>query len=410
MSRISNMHTKRKYKVYTGFSLEDLIDDLDFVDIVKDGDAEAWKGFLDLNQDNRDTILAARKIITPFIADDKLSETEKSKIWTNIQEVMNKKRRIIHVYHISAVAACLAVIIATAVILMNNNAVVDGSNIEYAFMVENIDMSTNNLTLNLANGEVVEVEEDRADIKVETNEVRVNEKFVRVDSSLTSVKQDKTSMNEVIVPYGKRVTMQLSDGTKVWLNAGTKFAFPNEFTTKQRLVFLDGEGYFEVAKSESKPFIVSSQQMNIEVLGTKFNVSTYNSDGFAEAVLIEGSVDVWRNGGEGDVHKMRMSPFERASIAEQAEEIKLVSEQDAMVYVAWIDGWYGFSNESVEVVLRKLKRFYNVDFEYEPSVVEKALPISGKLDLGESISDVMYALSQVSEIDYDIENKVIRIN
>lgn len=409
MSRIKNMHTKRKYKIYTDYSLEDLIDDLDFIEVVKDEDVEAWKEFLELNHENRASILEARKIIMPFIADDKLSEAEKSKIWANIQEVLNRKRRIVLAYRISAVAACLAVIMATALIWMNNNTAIDGGNIEYAFSVENVDMSTNNLTLNLANGEVVEVEEDMADIKVETNAVRVNEEFVKVDSIPTSGKQDKASMNEVLVPYGKRVTMQLSDGTKVWLNAGTKFAFPNEFTTKQRLVFLDGEGYFEVAKNESKPFIVSSQQMNIEVLGTKFNVSTYNSDDFAEAVLIEGSVDVWRNGEEGDVDKMRMKPFERASIDREDEDIELIAEQNAMVYVSWIDGWYEFSNENVEVVLRKLKRFYNVDFEYEQSVLDKALPISGKLDLGESISDVMYALSQASEIDYDIENNVVQI-
>lgn len=404
------MQTKRKYKIYTDFSLEDLVDEQGFIDFVKDKDAEAWKEFLEINQENRVAILEARKIIMPFIVDDKIPEEDKSRIWATIQEVMNKKRRIALTYRIATIAACLAIILATVGIIRNEKATVGSSNIEYTFTARDIDMSTNNLILNLANGEMVEVEEDMVDIKVEDDEIIVNEELLTVNSTPTSTNHDKSSMNEVVIPYGKRAMMQLSDGTKVWLNAGTKFAFPNEFTAKQRMVFLDGEAYFEVAKNESKPFVVSSQQMNIEVLGTKFNVSTYNADDFAETVLIQGSVDVWRNGAEVDVDKMRMSPFERASITKQIDGIKLISEQDAMIYVAWIDGWYKFSNESLEVVLRKLKRFYNVDFEYEPSVLKKALPISGKLDLRESISDVMYALSQVSEIDYDIENNIIHIN
>src|SRR5690606_14480825 len=95
-------------------------------------------------------------------------------------------------------------------------------------------------------------------------------------------------MNEVIIPYGKKSELLLADGTKVWLNAGSRLAFPSRFTRNTREVFLEGEACFQVAKNEEQLFIVKAGNLDVKVLGTHFNVSAYPADATIETVLLEG--------------------------------------------------------------------------------------------------------------------------
>ena len=217
-------------------------------------------------------------------------------------------------------------------------------------------------------------------------------------------------MNEVIVPYGKRPQLVLEDGTKVWLNAGSRLAFPQKFDGKKRTVFLEGEGYFEVAKNTSQPFMVHTSSVNIEVTGTKFNISAYQSDDFCQTVLLEGSVNVI---GKSKLLNNRTSMLPNQKVTFNKNEQTLVRENEYFpeLYVAWTEGWYSFSNESLTEIFKKVERYYNVKIEYNPDLISKALPVSGKLDLKDSISEVMKVLSLVVKVDFQIveQEKVIVI-
>jgi ferric-dicitrate binding protein FerR (iron transport regulator) len=199
----------------------------------------------------------------------------------------------------------------------------------------------------------------------------------------------------------------LADGTKVWLNAGSHFAFPQEFDEQKREVFLEGEAYFEVAKNKNKPFIVSTQTIEVEVFGTKFNLSAYQSDNFSETVLLEGSVSV-QSKGKLFNDKTTLTPNQKAIYRSDKNELIRSAVPDAELHISWINGWYQFSNESLVVVMAKIERYYNVKLQYDQKIESKALPVSGKLDLTKSLNEAMTVLSKVAKINFQISgDKVI---
>ena len=104
-------------------------------------------------------------------------------------------------------------------------------------------------------------------------------------------------MNQVVVPFGKKSSIELADGTKVWLNAGSRMAFPDRFTGSRREIFLEGEAFFNVTPDKSMPFYVKTKEVVIRVLGTKFNVSAYEADNEVVTVLVEGTVSMRENKG-----------------------------------------------------------------------------------------------------------------
>jgi len=270
-------------------------------------------------------------------------------------------------------------------------------------------MQNNKPILVLANKKKIELPSDKeSNIIVLKNQDAI---LVNNDSLVQNAPQNdakQNAFNEITVPYGKRVSLQLSDGTKVQLNAGSQFAFPQSFKGKNREVFLIGEGFFEVSKNEKQPFIVSTTKVDVKVLGTKFNLSAYSSDNICETVLLEGKVEIQEKGKVFNDH-LELTPNQKAIFFDDTKQLTKTNIPNAGIYTSWINGWYDFSNEKLDRVLGKLERFYNVKFIYDESLVENALPLSGKLDLKGSMSEVMAVLSDVAKIDYEISNENIVI-
>ena len=144
--------------------------------------------------------------------------------------------------------------------------------------------------LHLSNGTIVDLEKDNSKIALSGDQKITIDNEKVIDLNKTS-QTNESKMLEVVVPFGKKSQLTLEDGTKVWLNAGSRMAFPAKFTGKKREVFLkEGEGYFEVVHNQRKPFYVNTVEIAIKVLGTKFDISAYGSDRLIETVLVEGKV------------------------------------------------------------------------------------------------------------------------
>jgi len=261
----------------------------------------------------------------------------------------------------------------------------------------------------LSNGNTVELGKAESKIKVLKGQdaIQINNDQIVENQISSNEASNKIKYNEVIIPYGKKSKLILEDGTVVWLNAGSRLAFPQKFNGKKREVFLEGEAYFEVANNNLQPFIVSTEEINIEVLGTKFNVSAYKTDNFNETVLLEGKVNLRKkNKIFGD--DICLLPNQKATCDQSGKDFLLKQELNPERYIAWIEGWYEFSNENLQQVLKKLERYYNVSFEYDQNSIAGLLPISGKLDLKDSLDEVMIVLSRVTKFEYKIfKNSVV---
>lgn len=164
--------------------------------------------------------------------------------------------------------------------------------------------------------------------------------------------------NTIVVPTGRQFQLQLSDGTKVWLNAGSRLSYPVAFSGSERRVELEGEGYFEVAHKEAQPFHVAAIDADITVLGTRFNVQAYPQSGPVETTLLQGSVQVAARN-----DKVVLRPGERARIANDGKApkaIQVTSGISSDKTLDWKEGYFIFRDDHIEDILLELAHWYGV--------------------------------------------------
>jgi ferric-dicitrate binding protein FerR (iron transport regulator) len=217
-------------------------------------------------------------------------------------------------------------------------------------------------------------------------------------------------MAQVMIPFGKRSNIVLSDGTKVWLNAGSRLIFPQKFSGKNRKVFLKGEAFFDVFKNKENPFIVNSDNMNVTVCGTQFNVRNNDPDQEIEVVLVEGAVNLKENGPLNFLAKeIMLIPNQKAIYNKADNKTTIESNVEVARYISWREGLLEFDKESIVNVFKKLSRFYNVSFITENSV-ELNRKISGKLDLKESLEEVMKVISDAAPVTFRFDKDKVFVN
>ncbi|AOC93746.1 fec operon regulator FecR [Flavobacterium anhuiense] len=212
--------------------------------------------------------------------------------------------------------------------------------------------------------------------------------------------------NTIRIPYGKKFEVQLSDGTLVHLNAGTSLRYPVQFVKNQnRQVYLLGEAYFEVEKDKEHPFDINTQNVNIEVLGTKFNVDTYSENTSTDVVLVEGKVSMYKDQKTKE-NQVYLKPGEKGS--NERGQSKITTEQvNTEYYTAWVKGSLVFKNASFDEIIKKLERRYNVTFINRNKTLGKEI-FNARFD-NEPIEVVLKYFSDSYKIDYDIDRDRITI-
>jgi hypothetical protein len=398
---------------YLKYNLEKLIEDKHFVAWVLNGSKNnEWKKFIEGNPEINAKAKKAREVIL-LLRDtyEVLDEEFVLEMWQNINQFDNlhkRKVRIIKFRKSLSWAASILLILSVGTFGYLNFL---GKESSYQFVSSETVTQRNEARIILSDGEEIALYSHNSIIELNSN----NELVIDNESVIDLYQKEINGgngihMNEVVIPYGKRSELLLSDGTKVWINAGSRLAFPTKFTKKNRKVFLDGEAYFEVAKNEQRSFIVNADEIDIKVLGTQFNVSAYPVDKNIETVLIEGSIALSNHKyfarGRNEV---LLKPYQRATFDKENKYIVVVDEPDANVYIAWTEGWLKFSQESLQSVFTKLERYYNIEIT-TPINFPSSEIITGKLDLKESLEEVMQALSDVAKLDYRISQNKIIIN
>ena len=204
----------------------------------------------------------------------------------------------------------------------------------------------------------------------------------------------------MIVPSAKRSFLELADGSKIWVNANTRVVYPITFDNKKREIYVDGEIYIEVFPEEKRPFIVKSKKMDVRVLGTKFNVSTYESNEGASVVLVSGKVNV-RTDNQAE---SLLTPADRLSYEKGTVDIRKVNVEN---YISWKEGFYTFDNECFSVVLDKLSNYYGKKIRYNSEV--ETLRCSGSLNLDEDMVKVLTGLESTMPVVFTIEREYISV-
>lgn len=270
-------------------------------------------------------------------------------------------------------------------------------------------LNPNAIMLKLDNGRVEVVSEDQERKISNADGIVVGfQKANQINYNTEQLKLKELIYNELTVPYGKRFDIVLSDGTEVKVNAGTVIKYPVQFITgKKREVFIKGEAYFDVTEDRAHPFVVNANDMSVEVLGTKFNVSSYMEDQAVNTVLVEGSVKLYNVYEEQmpETHTM-LTPGHMAAWDKNLKKIA-IKPVDVEIYTAWKDGVLLFKKSSFENIEKKLERYYDIAIENNYGFLESQVYTATFNN--ESIEVVIEAFKEDTPFEYVMKNNKLII-
>lgn len=359
--------------------------------------AEEWFRSIEIdNPDEKENIQLARKILLKLQTTDKeLFSDEKVILFTRVIkkiEENQKNRKIRHVFiELMKYAAVAILFFALGTVMFYRK---KDASLQY-FTRDIYEAVNGNEAKIIRQGkEDIFLSEKKSRIEYRKDgEIVVNDQVVE---TATVVPTRVPEMNHLIIPYGKTSEVILPDGTKVWLNAGSRLIYPGFFADKTREVFMSGEAFFEVSADKGRPFIVQTSDIQIRVLGTCFNISAYFSDSVIETVLTEGRILLEQNSSRLFSETTELLPGKLA-IFNKSERTTQLKEVDVENYTIWKKGLLKFESTELSRVIKKLERYYNVEFKYNNSFLGN-IKISGKLELSESREYVFENIADAANV------------
>ncbi|MGO4290626.1 FecR family protein [Chitinophaga sp. RAB17] len=207
--------------------------------------------------------------------------------------------------------------------------------------------------------------------------------------------------NTISTPRGGQYQVVLPDGSQVWLNAASSLRFPVAFTGNDRTVTLTGEAYFEVAKNADKPFIVRTRGMQVNVLGTHFNVMAYPDEGRVKTTLVEGAVSV----SQGNATSL-IQPGQQASINDAGTTF-MISKPDIEDVMAWKEGEFRFRKTDISMIMRQIARWYDVDIEYKGDL--SGIKLYGSMTRKENAAQLLELLEQTGMVHFSTNGNKITV-
>lgn len=364
--------------------------------------AEYWNRYLKDHPEEREAFEEARESFRNVKLNDySLPEETCRNLLNDIHrsyDLQKKKKNRYYLYG-TLVAACLTGILFLISVLYTNN-FSGNQDVLVELPSSPSDSIPTEVTLITNTSEKIELENNSVIACDSSLYIQDNQGQKDYLSRSTDKKEEKTTYNTLIVPRGKRSTLQLADGSKIWVNAGTVLKFPSVFAFDKRVIRVEGEIYIEVARDETKPFFVETPEFSVNVLGTCFNVSAYSDEAVHSVVLVKGQVAVKTD----KAKEFKLIPNQKLTLSPEKNEIVPVDVYD---YISWKDGTLRFKGETATDVLNRLARYYNVEMKCAPSVAEKRC--SGELMLFDDIEQVLKTLSILYDVSYRMEGDTILI-
>jgi len=218
--------------------------------------------------------------------------------------------------------------------------------------------------------------------------------------------QDNKSHTITLFTAGQIETIDLPDGTKVTLSRYSSLQYPSKFTDKERKVSLSGEGFFDVAKDQEYPFVVSAGDIRIKVLGTQFNVQAYTKDEYIQTILVEGSVAISNVRNE---QTAVMEPNQLAVFYKKTASLHKETVNNALEAVAWKDGKLLFNDKTLLQITEDLSNYFNVPINVSDSAL-KDYKLTARFEQNESIEDILNVLQTAAGFTWEKNEDTITIN
>lgn len=377
---------------YTHYSADQLLNDFYFLESEQHPTLESI-AFWEVMQQKDEVLAKEIKIARSFLHDiqhisvSHLPQNEVDVLWKNISRLNNiekqRKKKQLFVNHHILVAASLALILCLVWYFQSQlSSLHEETDLEITAVKRPHTAPTDNIQLVLSKEKQIDINGKESQLQYDhQGKINVNSQTIIQETD----NREKTDIyNQLIVPAGKRSSITFTDGTRIWLSANSRIVYPIEFKQHKREIYIEGEAFLNVSHDPNRPFIVKTSQMDIQVLGTTFNVSAYENKQTQSVVLVSGKIKVKTNKSESKT----LSPNNLLSYNEQ-EGIHIQSV-DVQKYIAWKDGFYLFQTEKLEDIAIKLSEYYDKKIIIDSPL--KTITCSGKLDLKENLDEVLRTL------------------
>lgn len=395
------------YTKYEKYKEADFLCDDYFVKSLLDPTAESeifWKLLINEKKVDENEFLSAYMTLKslhrckPEAPSDRIDA-----IWDRLNNTNQKKRSYKRFRFVRSLsAACILVVafsISVVVFVNNRNKMKEHTLADMAKEYILSNKQTDDQIQLISGEKIFAVEGVDAEVEYDRNgQLKVNNQSVSVQKDTDD--SDKPEFSQLRVPYGKRAFLKLADGTSLWINSGTTIVYPRVFDKSKREIYVEGEIFADVYHDESRPFIVSTNHVDIRVLGTVFNVTAYKEHPEVDVVLVEGSIRVKSKEGE----EVSVKPNQLYTYLNKTSTLKYV---DVEHYISWREGKYIFKNESIENILLRLSRYYNVTIILPTTA--SGITCSGKLELKEDLNMLLNGLSEIASMSYAHKGNEYRI-
>lgn len=353
-----------------------------------------WKSVCEESPQTAATIERASQLFRKSVKLNDFKETDEviDNLFLALQQRVSSKKRRMRM-RLGAVAASAAACFAAAIVM---NSIPGGgtrSETEYGAPagMASLPVSKDSIReITLSDGKTsITVSNNSNIVAASTYDITVGEKTFFTGGA----DEEQPPTLKLTVPNGRRSSIMLGDGSRVFVNAGSTVTFPKSFTGDRREIAVDGEVYLEVAKDASRPFIVKTKGMDVKVLGTEFGITSYSGEQYESVVLVSGSVSVRLPGRESIV----LNPNQMLTIQNGSY---LVNAVDVMDHVSWKKGWLQLGGTRLDDLAAKLSKYYGVDIECDEEV--RDLKCGGKLMLSEDIVSIADIVTRNFNIRYTI--------
>jgi transmembrane sensor len=257
----------------------------------------------------------------------------------------------------------------------------------------------NSATLTLANGKTIILSDTIRGLVAEEAGVSIQQTANGqvVYTILNNSASEANHMNVLSTAKGQTYRVILPDGTQVWLNAASSLTYPTSFSNLNRKVILNGEGYFEVAKDRSHPFIVATNQQEITVLGTRFNINAYTNENAIRTTLLEGSIKLKVKNKE-----TMLKPGQQSVVFDS--QLKTL-DIDTALSTAWKNNNLMFDGERIDYIMRMIERWYNVEVIYKSPISNEKF--YGSVSRQENVLEVLKTMESSGKIHFEVEGRKI---
>jgi len=391
-------------KDYTKYTAAELLQDDFFVSSVLNPTEETdlfWKIQVEDGIIAKNELQAARLFLSSMrVKKQRMTSSEYQFLWKRINNSKKQfsPRKGISFHTLYMVASIALLVIGGLWFFLGQNK--DDESLLSVAQMNISDMDLTEVHLILADNERISLNEDTVAIQYDSKgNILVNSiKIEQENVSHNTQKETKATkkINQLIVSKGKRSTLKFPDGTIVWVNAGSRVIYPEQFDSKKREIYVDGEVYLNVSNDPHRPFIVKTQHMDVRVLGTSFNITAYQEENMQMVALVEGEVEIISK-------KEKLAKLVPNDLFRNENGIVSIEQTDVSNYISWIEGLCIYQSERLPVILDRLSRYYGKNIQYNKDI--EHIRCSGKLDLKDDLSKVLDALIETAPILYNTENE-----